>query len=499
VASAPERRLHPVTIVFDLTKRLGDLIVPLIVIVFLSRSANTKSRLITPLIIGGIAAIAGISRYATYRYRYDDDDLVVRSGFFVRNERHIPYSRIQNIDAVQNVAHRFFGVAVVQVQTGSGAEPEATMSVLPIAALEEMRARVFAERKIAAASPEDAPIAKPPPVRLLHLRPRELLLAGFIENRGMALVLAALGLLSQFDPLEEFLASSASSVAPQWMQDAFTRDFTGRVGTMFAIGAIGVLAVIVFVRALSTIWAVIRLHDFTLVRDGDDLRAEYGLFTRVTATIPIRRVQTISIHERLLHRATGRAAVHVTTAGGESKLGEGVEREWLAPIIPRAALPSILVQLDPTLELAEPPWRRAHPRAVWRLIRVSTVLAWIAAGLAAFLIGWWTLLLGGLLTVRAVLRSRGYIRNLGCAIVGDRIVFRSGWLHHVTTVAKFNRIQVASLEESPLDRRAGMATVSVDTAGLGSNALAMPYLARAEARELHATLAAAAVRTPFTW
>ena len=63
------------------------------------------------------------------------------------------------------------------------------------------------------------------------------------------------------------------------------------------------LALVTFLlltRIFSVTWALIRLHDFRLTQQGDDLRAEYGLLTRVAATIPRRRIQTITIRESLL-------------------------------------------------------------------------------------------------------------------------------------------------------------------------------------------------------
>ena len=60
-------------------------------------------------------------------------------------------------------------------------------------------------------------------------------------------------------------------------------------------------------RLLSMAWAVIRLYGFTITRIGDDLRTEFGLLTRVVATIPIQRIQTLTIREGPLHRLFGRA------------------------------------------------------------------------------------------------------------------------------------------------------------------------------------------------
>ena len=58
---------------------------------------------------------AALFRYWSYRYRLDHDELVVRQGVLFRNERHIPYARVQNIDLVQNPLHRLFGVAEVRL------------------------------------------------------------------------------------------------------------------------------------------------------------------------------------------------------------------------------------------------------------------------------------------------------------------------------------------------------------------------------------------------
>ena len=91
-----------------------------------------------------------IVRYLTFRIRYEPDELVIRSGLLFRNVRHIPYARVQNLDAVQNVFHRALGVVDVRIETGSGSEPEARLSVLPAADLDAMRARVFAGRAPAA-------------------------------------------------------------------------------------------------------------------------------------------------------------------------------------------------------------------------------------------------------------------------------------------------------------------------------------------------------------
>ena len=81
-----------------------------------------------------------------------------------------------------------------------------------------------------------------------------------------------------------------------------------------AWAAAGLGVFLILVRVLSVAWALLTLYDFRLTRIREDLRSDYGLFTRVTATVPIRRVQTIHVSEGPLHRWLGRAAVRAETA-----------------------------------------------------------------------------------------------------------------------------------------------------------------------------------------
>jgi hypothetical protein len=139
------------------------------------------------------AAVVAIVRYLSFRLRYEGTELVIRSGLIFRNERHIPYARIQNLDAVQNVFHRLLRVIEVRIETGAGSEPEATISVLPASALDEMRRRVFGG---------EIPAAQAGERTLLQMPLGELLLHGFLVNRGMVVIGAIYGILWQLDVLD---------------------------------------------------------------------------------------------------------------------------------------------------------------------------------------------------------------------------------------------------------------------------------------------------------
>ena len=100
-----ERRLHPFSIVFAFLAQLRAFVLPGILVLI---GASTRGSDWQPwmMVLVVPTAIVATLRYLSFRYRYDPHEMVIRSGLVFRKERHIPYARIQNVDAVQNVLHR---------------------------------------------------------------------------------------------------------------------------------------------------------------------------------------------------------------------------------------------------------------------------------------------------------------------------------------------------------------------------------------------------------
>lgn len=518
---ASDQRLHPLSFLFGVAQQLKAFFLPAILLLFAGSRGWGDWQLWAPLFAIPYALVS-LGRYFSFRYRYEANEMVIRTGFLFRNERHIPYARIQNLDAVQNVFHRMLGVVEVRVETGGGEEPEAKLSVLPVAAYEEMQRHVFAGRK--AVSGNQAPAAPAEAAgeetarTLLRLGPRDLMLLGFIQNRGIVLVGAAFGLVWELGIAEGILERALGGDA---MDRLFGEGAGGRGlvralfgslirGGGFPVGRIALALAafagfLVLVRLISMGWALVRLHGFRVTRAGEDLRTRYGLLTRVSTTIPLRRIQTLTLQEGPLHQLFRRASVRAETAGGGGE-GEGEEkagrqREWLAPIVRRGDLPGFLREVLPELDLEAAAWQGVAPRAFRREAKGSLLIAAaVSLALAAFL-RWWDLALFALLAAWALAAARIYVRHLGWAVTDSAILFRSGWLWRKLTVVRFTRIQAMSFHESPFDRRAGMARVRVDTAGAGgsSHRVDIPYLSRATASDLCGLLASRAARTELQW
>ena len=514
-----EQRLHPATLLFDLAGHIKRFAFPALLVIFgASRSSGGPGGMFGRipsgweswlLILLVPAVIISVARYVSFRLSYEHDGLLIRSGLVFRNERRVPFARIQNIDAAQNVFHRFFGVVEVRVETGGGKEEEARMSVLPRAAFDEMRRRVFMERTLSGGGNPSGlpaePVEEPQGETLVHLSLRELLLCGFLENKGMVLVGAASGLLWESglgNRLMGQMFGGSEALGRSFFREVMRGVFDGgplplaRMG----LGLAAFLAFLVIVRIVSMAWAFLRLYDFRLTRIHEDLRTEYGLLTRVTATVPIRRVQTITVRAGPLHRWLRRATVRVETAGGAGEKSAAHVREWLAPLIRQEELPRLLHSVLPGFDLAAMAWQPLHPRAFARAVKPKLVGDALVTLVAAVFIGWGAIGVAILLLPWSIVTARQYVKHLAWAESDETVVMRSGWLWQQMTIARVNKIQAVAMRQSPFDRRAAMARVRVDTAGASEfTRLDIPYLDAAVAAGLHSRLAAHAADTAFKW
>jgi len=487
------RRLHASSLLFGLGSAAKRLLIPGIIVLLASRGNRAEIWLMLMFVP---AAIASIVKYISYRYRFGQDEILIREGIITRNERHIPYAHIQNIDLAQNPIHRMLGVAEVRLETASGQKPEAVMRVLSLQAVERMRARVFEGRQRVEATETGAESAVKP---LVKLPLRELITLGLLSNRALALIAAAFGAIWQFD-----LFDIEPHIDRLFESELALPDSVDLHGiwstTIMAVGAL--LSVLLLFKLLSVAWVILKYYGFTLTARGEGLRAEYGLLTKISATIPRHRIQLLSIKRSPLQRRLGRASVQVETAGSrEGDEGSSVDRLWLAPLIREEQVAGLLAKVQPEIDLDALDWLPLAPRARRRLLRKTLILVLILTALSCITLKFWGLLLLVPGLPFALVHSALYVKHTAYATRGGAIFYRSGWWVRRLSIVRYDKIQALSLTESPFDRRNGMAGLGVDTAGAGraGHRVKIAYLLAGTAREMHARLFRESSRTAFRW
>ena len=487
--AAPTRRLHPSSLLFDAGRHLLSFFSwGLAALFFAARSGEGWFLLFLLLPLG-----EALFRYFTFRYALEGDRLVIREGAFVRNVRHVPYARIQNIDTLQGPLHRLLGVVEVRLETAAGSEPEAVFRVISSAQLTELRTGVFGAAARPSSADEAFVLAAPEgEAAFFRMRNADVLLFGLLSQRALALAAGAIVALREFISeyeVEERLgfeleeaSESASSLGPWgW--------------------ALVIAIVFVLLQAGSVLWAFLTLYGFRIERKGEDLRTTCGLFTRQTASLPRARVQYLGVRQSGLQRLLARVSVRASSAGGDSTQESQVSRKWLVPLCRRADLAAVLAEVQPEASFDSVAWRSVHPRAVRRLF-----LRWVLVLVPASVPAWWSSPLAGSLASLAALAAALVLARLRARILawglGSRAVFlRDGLLGRRLACVRFEKIQSIALIRTPFDRRARMAALSIDTAGAASvgQRFVVPFLGLREAGELAQTLRREAAAVRFRW
>lgn len=502
------RSLHPLSLMFELITLVRRNILPTMFAVFSAAQGGPIGIIIGSLVCG-IALLTSIVRYLTFRYRIVDSELVIDQGLIFRKHTTVPVGRIQNIDMVQNILHRMFGVGEVRVETGSGTEPEAIMRVLAVSELDRLRSVVFSNRgdfergttareAVQSGLPVDSSRENIAIDNAVVLGPREivhrltfaqLFWAGLASNRGMVFASILIGLFWQSRFGDKWLGGNIDSwisgggASRETIREAARQGDFFRTVWNWIINGIGpnniILAGIAFLllatvllRLLSAFWYVVRFYGYELELRGDELKVRCGLLTKVSATVPRERIQLICIHRTWLARKMGFAEVRIETAGGgtsEEDAATTVGRRWFIPVIPEKEIPRVIPILRPGIQWQPDQWdwqplSRLAPRRIMRFWAIVSAVALVvglvlrpywgwAFGLVGFGFAFWF--------AKKKAKSRRYVRT------DWGILFRGGILYQKCSITFADRIQSVEYRQSPFERRWGMATLSLDTAAAG--------------------------------
>jgi putative membrane protein len=414
--------------------QLRGIAVPVVVIAVVG--GGGMARLAVYGVVGGLfTVVVGLVTWNTTRWWVDADSIRLRTGVFTERVVSVPLDRVQAIDTVRGPAQRLLGAVEVHVQTaGGGAKGEIVLRAVAPEIAEELRGLA---RSAGAAAAEDAEVAA------WSLGSSRLLVAALTSGSLGVLVPVVAGASQVLDDVlgEE----DAQRLLPDTPHEAL-------------IAAAAVLGVAWLLSVLGTIVA---FAGFRVTRDGDRLRIARGIVERREASVPVRRVAAIRIVESPLREPFGLAQVRIESAGYAK---EPATAQALLPLVRRRDVDAIVRELLP--ELAErsaaplaPPPRRALRRYVLPPLAGAAVLPLVlvpllgAPALAALA-----------LPLAAALYGALRFRTAGWRLDGERLVLRHRGLQRTTLVADARRLPQLFSRTSPLQRRAGLATLGVAVA-----------------------------------
>lgn len=449
----PPARLHPVAAVITVLKALRSLLPLLLVVLITGRIEDSPVLLVGGLALGA-SLIEGIGGWLRYHYWVTGGELRVERGFFVRQRVAIPAERVQTVDVSAGPLQRVFELVKVEVKTAAGTQ--VVMSAITEAAAERLRSALAAEPR---PDPEASALAG---VARFELTPRELLLAASTSGR-LGVILSGMGwIYSQVDDfVEERLFELLGTLN--------LADSVSRAGPLMLLGI--ALATLLVAFLASVIAEVARFGGFSVVRTGDQLVIRRGLLERREVSVALDRIQAIRIVEGLLRQPLGYAAIIVETAGYADERGQSTP---LHPFLHRSRWQSLLRELTPGYDV-EPELKRPPRRALSRFMVRPLLTALIAAAVISISVPFGWLSFG--LALGAPFVGWLAFRDTGVGISSQTLLLTRRVLRRTTAIVRRRRVQFCESSSSWLQRRRGLANLTVAVAsGGGGKLFSVPEL-----------------------
>ncbi|QLK26024.1 PH domain-containing protein [Natrinema zhouii] len=468
------RKLHPASIaVRSLSRSLNTGFVFFVIGIIVSPGGNGMNLLsVFGLVLFGVVTgiVYEFAYYQRFRYELTADTFDVTSGVISRRDRELPLGRVQNVDIRQNVIERILGIAAVHIETAGGGETEVSLQYVDESEARHLRRQLRggagAERtegddETALESEADAAESATEPAEdeeiLFEIRPRELaILSVFTIDPGASVLGGiALSFASGFDP-ETLLPTDRIAGLP------------GPATGLFLL-AWGLLLFVLAAWIVSAILTFTRYYGFRLTRVDDELYYERGLLQRYSGTIPLEKVQTLTISESIPFRWFGYAALSVETAGYAPGQSDSRGTESAIPLADATRVRTLARAIEPfgPVDLESPP-RRARERYV---VRYLLVVAAVVVG--AYLLARYTTVVRQWYVLAALAVLAPFAAHLKWSSRGYRIddryfLTRTGFWRRTTKVVPYYRVQAVLHQATIFQRRRGLASVTADTASSAS-------------------------------
>lgn len=449
-------KLHPASVPYrSLSRSVSTGSMFFFIGVFTSPGGPGNLLVLGAMVLFGVVlgVVYEVAYYQRFRYELTDDTFDVASGVVSRRDREVPLRRIQNVDVRQNVLQRILHISAVHVETAGGGQTEVTLEYVGEDEARRLQRRL---RDGSRAESDESDEDEAPEELLFEIRPTELALLSVFTIDPGASVLGGiiLSFLSGFDPVR-FLPV-----------DALEGGLPGN--GLFAL-AWGVLLFVLAAWVVSALLTFSRYYGFTLTRVDDELHYERGLIQRYSGTIPLDKVQTLTIKESVPFRWIGYGSLAVETAGYAPGQSGSRGTESAIPLAERNRVFDLARSVEPFEDegLERTPLRSRERYAV-RYVGALCVVMALGYGLATYtaIVEDWHAVAALLFVVPIAAhlkwKSRGYRTGK------EYFHARTGFWRRTTKVVPYYRIQSVVNTQTIFQRRRQLASVTADTASSAS-------------------------------
>lgn len=520
------RRTSPFAIVFFLgatVKNIARSYIQLVAsfgaIAYLTRFRSMSGESWLPLVIpAAVVAIgaAALLRYWFFRFKLQEDRVLIHQGVLKRTALDLPFDRVQGINVERSLVDRVLGLVTVRLDTAGSIVAEGRLPAVSTELADWLRTRVDrgqrgrrADQRADADQPEppvadagavvgqargstDSTLTPATDQILLRLSSRDMLRIALADRKALVFAGALAALAQAAEPFQDVVAGVFASLQRVVVD----------LGPLVRASVMVALALTVLVTLLVAVVmaAFLRHHGFTLWRRGTALRSRGGLLTQKEVVVETAKIQQLTLSRNLVlhwfrrYRFGALPAGAIQMPGSEGPANLEFADNLAVPLLDASAAEGLRRQVfgteaaGLTLLPASPDFKRVSPYYIRAFalrvgvlpLLVATVffsipgapvpvtslpfalgsVAWLALSVLVGLQSW---------------RRRGYLHD------DEGLASRRGFIGSRVDAFLFRKVQGVTVRQSPLERRKRLASLEVH---LSSGVVAIPCIAQEAATSL---------------
>lgn len=470
------KRLHPLTLLYKAVTNSPSIIIP----IYLATVQGNKEEwiyIVITFIVLTVTLPNIILSYFYFSFYINPKEIVIRSGVFSRKQRNVPLKKIQNINIEQNILMRMLGLTKVILETAGDIKSEGVLECVSKSDAEEIKQIIKSYQyeiektdNIEENQTNENHTSNVNEIEeageqiqnsedeLFSLSFRDTIYYGAMRLRPVVLILAFwfMSFSFQFDFLPnpeelgliEFI-NQITSLNPLFI---------------FAYIIVLLISMIVFTIILDIILTINQYYNFKLIREDSKLYTKFGLLTKRHGTIPLKKLQSLSIITNPIKKKFNYYTLALQTAGFGEK---GSNSEAAIPFGKKEILENVINKIF-NFKLPD----KFHPvskitirRAFVRYSFVLGIITFLFFAISSFQLNsmynlLWLSILLPLFWIAAVLRYQ----YRGFALEEDKIIIKQGFWIQKTTVIQIKKIQTLNIKQTIFQRRLNLATLNIDTA-----------------------------------
>ena len=480
--SGASHRLHPLSLVIKTIGFLPQMLFGSIA-AMVSIDDNMGRLVVGLALFGGFCIFVMIAwlRWRKFTYEIAPNEVRIQSGIISKNNRSIPYERIQDVNIEQKLIARILGLATVKLETGSaGNGDDGELNAVKLARAEELRDTIKARKRGVALPTEGQTFAQddsaePETEPLFTMSPKRLIILGMFSFSLaiFAFLLAVSQNLNFLIPDDWFSFSNfvdGLEADPDGSVDNVRGTFSGAESNLRNIGFVGqfiavlagLIGVIVVGLVTGIISVFVREYGFRLDRTENGFRRRRGLFTLTDVAMPLHRVQTAILVTGPIRRIFGWYALKFQSLASD---GKNESDHVVAPLARIDEASAIALEPGINIDMPVSTMQRVS-RSLWLVGAIAALILTIfAASNAVFWSEMWRLSAIVLLSLPAALHFWLRWRHHHFSLSGEFLYIRSGYWSQRLTALPLRKIQSVDITDNFIQRPLGEVSLVFGIAG----------------------------------